>query len=68
MHTYETNRMLKKIFILEDNDDLRELYLLILEDQNYDIQTFASVSSFNQSSRIIPNLYLLDVMFPVVMA
>lgn len=56
--------MAKLIFILEDNDDLRELYELILEDENYDILTFATVADFKQHVGEVPDLYLMDVMLP----
>jgi DNA-binding response OmpR family regulator len=56
--------MQKLIFILEDNDDLRELYTYILEDENYKLETFATVTSFMEQSNKVPDLYLLDVMLP----
>lgn len=54
----------KKIFILEDNDDLRELYNYIFEGEKYQIKTFASVTAFMERAHEIPDLYLLDVMLP----
>lgn len=56
--------MSKKIYILEDNDDLRELYALILEGEDYVITEFATVGEFMQKSNELPDLYLLDVMLP----
>ncbi|TKC10530.1 response regulator transcription factor [Pedobacter polaris] len=56
--------MKKTIFILEDNDELRELYGYILEGENYEIRTFATVTQFMENARQIPHLYLLDVMLP----
>ncbi|RZJ90550.1 MULTISPECIES: response regulator transcription factor [Pedobacter] len=56
--------MSKKIFILEDNDDLRDLYSLILEGEDYAITGFATVGEFMQKSDEFPDLYLLDVMLP----
>lgn len=56
--------MPKKIFILEDDDDLRELYGLILEGEDYLISCFATVETFMQNVNEIPDLYLLDVMLP----
>lgn len=56
--------MPKTIFILEDNDDLRELYALILKDEDYQISSFATVTEFMESAHQIPDLYLLDVMLP----
>lgn len=54
----------KKIYILEDNQDLRELYGYILEGENYEITTFATVTAFMENAKQIPDLYLLDVMLP----
>jgi len=56
--------MAKLIFILEDNEDLRELYRLILEDEKYEILSFATLAEFRRHSTEIPDLYLLDVMLP----
>jgi len=56
--------MAKLIFILEDNEDLRELYELILEEEDYEIQAFATVAEFRQHSTEVPDLYLMDVMLP----
>ena len=55
--------MKKKIFILEDNDDLRQLFALILEDEHYEVETFPNVALFDKNLSI-PNLYLLDIMLP----
>ena len=38
--------MVKLIFILEDNDDLRERYALILEEADYEIISFSTVAEF----------------------
>lgn len=54
----------KEIFILEDNQDLRELYEYILEGENYEITTFATVTAFMENATHVPDLYLLDVMLP----
>lgn len=54
----------KEIFILEDNQDLRELYEYILEGENYRITTFATVTAFMEKATHVPDLYLLDVMLP----
>ena len=54
----------KLIFILEDNDDLRALYFSILEDEDYQIISFATISDFREQVHIVPDLYLLDIMLP----
>ena len=56
--------MQKTIFILEDNDDLRELYIYILADDDYKIVAFSTVAEFMHHWNEIPDLYLLDVMLP----
>ena len=56
--------MAKLIFILEDNDDLRELYELILEEEHYEILSFSTIAEFRKHSTEVPDLYLLDVMLP----
>ena len=56
--------MRKLIFILEDNEELIELYELILAEDDYEITTFTSVAAFMQHFNEIPDLYLLDVMLP----
>lgn len=58
------NNQKKEIFILEDNQDLRELYQYILEAEHYNITTFASITAFMELSTHVPDLYLLDVMLP----
>lgn len=60
----EPNKSPKKIFILEDNEDLRELYSIIFDPQQYELEAFADIASMMQQIDIIPDLYLLDVMLP----
>lgn len=57
--------MRKRICILEDNDDIREVISLILEDAHYEVFSFATVKSFfNRNYNILPDVFLLDVMLP----
>ena len=56
--------MPKRIFILEDNADLRELYGYILEAANYEIFTFESIADFTQNAQGTADLYLLDIRLP----
>ena len=56
--------MKKLIYILEDNDDLRDLYGYIFQEENFDYRTFATVTSFMEKVGQVPDLYLLDVMLP----
>lgn len=63
MATSDCN-ILKKIFILEDNEDLRELYTFIFDPQVYELELFVDIASFMTAIERLPDLYLLDVMLP----
>lgn len=55
--------MKKSIYILEDNDDIRELIAYLLTEENYEVRGYPTVRSFEkemQSAR--PDLIILDVM------
>lgn len=64
MANADLKKSLKKIFILEDNDDLRELYTIIFDPQQYELEAFADIASMMRHIETIPDLYLLDVMLP----
>ncbi|MCM4161541.1 response regulator [Antarcticibacterium flavum] len=55
----------KEIFIVEDDDGIRELIEYLLISQDYKVQTFPNAERFKQTidSRS-PDLILLDVMLP----
>ncbi|UKT65270.1 response regulator transcription factor [Pedobacter mucosus] len=55
----------KRICVLEDNDDIREIISFILEDEAYEVSTYASVKDFlNRQKNVQPDVFLLDVMLP----
>ena len=57
--------MKKCVFVLEDDDDLRELITYLLEDENYKVKTYPTASSFKESILYEhPNLILMDVRLP----
>ena len=56
--------MKKHISILEDDNDLRQLYTYILEDEDYELRTFPTVTNFMEHLNEVPDLFLLDVMLP----
>ena len=56
--------MSKTIHILEDNDELRELYGYILADEDYNLLSFATMQAFHDHTEPLPDLYVLDVMLP----
>lgn len=64
MPNLDPNKSTKKIFILEDNEDLRELYSIIFDPQQYELQAFADIASLMKHIDTVPDLYLLDVMLP----
>mgnify|MGYP006198322185 FL=1 len=56
---------MKEIYIVEDNDHIRELLEFILIDQDYAVQSFPNARSFqNQITTKHPDLILMDVMLP----
>ena len=57
--------MPKKICILEDDADIREVITLVLEGEDYEVYAFSDVSSF-MARKIVnePDLYLLDIRLP----
>lgn len=62
---YKRNpKPVKTIFILEDNDDLRELYTFIFDPEKYCLETFPTVAAFMKAVDRVPDLYLLDIMLP----
>ena len=59
------NRVMKYIHVVEDDQDIRHIIELILEEEGYQVKTFADATSFhNGMGESVPDLYLLDVMLP----
>ncbi|MEJ2880510.1 response regulator transcription factor [Pedobacter sp. GR22-6] len=57
--------MKKRICVLEDNEEILDIVRIILEDENYEVYGFGTVSQFISSFRMLePALCLLDVMLP----
>lgn len=55
----------KYIYILEDDEGIREVLELLLESESYQVQTFATIEGFRKRDLlIIPDLFLFDVMLP----
>lgn len=53
----------KCIYLLEDNDDIREMILYLLEEEHYEVYGYPTIKSF--SDKMIegrPDLIILDVM------
>jgi len=52
-----------KIFVLEDDRDIREILAWTLEAEDYEVVTFASILDFmNRDTSVFPNLLILDIM------
>ena len=56
--------MKRIIQIVEDDEDIRSILEIILEDANFTVETFGNVTSFKNRSRQQVDLILLDVMLP----
>ncbi|MFC6101464.1 response regulator transcription factor [Olivibacter domesticus] len=57
--------MKKCIFILEDDDDIREIIAYFLSESGYEVKTYARVVEFNDALPFeLPDLFLLDIMLP----
>ncbi|RZJ75927.1 MAG: response regulator [Flavobacterium sp.] len=56
---------MRTILLLEDDDAIREVIHLILEEENYNVISFRTVSDFSERDKSInADLFLLDVMLP----
>lgn len=56
---------MKEIFIVEDNEHIRELLEFILTDQEYAVQSFPNARSFQKLiTTKHPDLILMDIMLP----
>lgn len=55
----------KIIYIVEDNDDIRELVEYLLEAEGYKVYGFANATTFKAKiENAFPNIIVLDVMLP----
>lgn len=55
--------MAKQIFVLDDNDDIRNIIEYILKEEQHEVSSFATVESFRKGMEFAqPNLIILDVM------
>lgn len=56
---------MRKIYIVEDNEAIREVLEIFLISENYDVKSFGTVGEFSERDvSITPDLYLFDVMLP----
>ncbi len=56
--------MVKKIYVLEDDEGIREVIELILSLELYEVQSFSTVGEFWSADHSQADLFLLDVMLP----
>lgn len=57
--------MKKCVFVLEDDDDLRELITYLLEEEQYEVKTYPTAKTFLNSLDLEhPDLILMDVRLP----
>lgn len=57
--------MNKNIYVVEDNDDIRELVQYLLESEDFNVTGFANVTDFNKKIAVqLPDMMVLDVMLP----
>lgn len=56
---------MKKIFLVEDDDGIRELIEYLLISQEYKVNSFPTAEAFKNSlDESLPDLILLDIMLP----
>jgi DNA-binding response OmpR family regulator len=55
----------KSVCVLEDDEGIRDVIILLLQEENYHVTGFASIEDFNLNAKNLkPDLFLLDVMLP----
>ncbi|MCX8530898.1 response regulator transcription factor [Chryseobacterium luquanense] len=56
---------MRKIFVVEDDQAIREILEVVFSFENYEVQSFSKVSEFaERDTSIEPDLYIFDVMLP----
>ena len=57
--------MKKNICVLEDNDDIREIIEIILQQEEYEVMSYATIEAFWKRPKTEnPDMFVLDVMLP----
>ena len=57
--------MRKCIYIVEDNEDIREILDYLLTEEHYKVMTYPNVKEFwTQMKKHLPDMVVLDVMLP----
>lgn len=62
----EPNTTKKKcVFVLEDNNELRELFTYLLEEEQFEVTACPTAKAFHELiAKEIPDMVILDVMLP----
>lgn len=57
--------MKKNICVLEDNEDIREIIEMILQQEEYLVFSYATIAAFRKRQEAEkPDIFILDVMLP----
>lgn len=57
--------MRKKLCILEDDKDIREIIEFLFVSEDYEVWCFSTIKELmSRKNEVIPDLFLLDVMLP----
>lgn len=57
--------MAKRIFVLEDDEDISNIFELLLKEENYDLEFPSTFSELKQLMKAgLPDLFMIDVMLP----
>jgi DNA-binding response OmpR family regulator len=57
--------MRKNIYVLEDDEGIREVIVILLSEENYEVHEFANVSEFMKAKqKSLADLFLLDIKLP----
>ncbi|MFW0718556.1 response regulator transcription factor [Pedobacter sp. N23S346] len=55
----------KKVCVLEDDDDIREIIGFLLESEHYEVFAYPSVKDFTLgATAVMPDVFILDIMLP----
>ncbi|PYF69982.1 response regulator transcription factor [Pedobacter nutrimenti] len=57
--------MAKRIFVLEDDHDIRDVFELLLKEEGYELELSSSFSELKELlKKSVPDLFVIDVMLP----
>lgn len=56
--------MNKKIYVLEDDEGIRDVIEILLNLESYEVQSFPTIKEFRSANHNDADLFLLDVMLP----